>query len=140
MSSRAALCLTVFTLLSALPAGAQFTTYVAPPAPKPADSARVVAATGTVPGDTARRVEITNMKAWVDSAAGQVVGRHLTSNEPVPGATVTTTSTTTASTTTFRDGSRAPDTATPLPTLALLGAASLAAGLMLLRGRRAPGA
>lgn len=129
---RAAACLTLFTLLPAVSASAQFTTYVAPPAPR-ADSVAVVAADSARLAADTNRVAITNMKAWVDSAAGQVAGRHLTSTEPAPGAPGSPA----AGATAFREGGRAPDTATPLPTLALFGSSLIGAGLLLRRRRRA---
>jgi hypothetical protein len=134
---RVAASLTLITLLPVVSASAQFTTYVAPP-PKQVDSTTILGATGQPPisADSAQRLAITNMKAWVDSAAGEVTGRHLTASDSV-AEVGTTTTTTTRATTTFRDGSRAPNTATPLPTLALFGSAALAVGVLLLRRERA---
>lgn len=138
MTLRAAASITLFTLLPVVSASAQFTTYVAPPAPRVDSVSAVAADSGRLPRDT-NRVAITNMKAWVDSAAGQVAGRHLTSTEVAPGTAGATGAAGTTRTTTrsFREGSTAPDTATPLPTLALFGTSALAVGLLLLRRKRA---
>ena len=131
------------TLLPAAAAG-QFTTFT-PPRPR-VDSARIAPtpAQQQVAADSIARATITNMKAWVDSAAGDVVVNRVDSTGRPVAATgpVTTGSPGTAapveSTTTFRDGARAPDTATYLPLLVLVGTGALGLGLVLLRWR--PGA
>jgi len=140
---RAAATLTFITLLPVVSASAQFTTYV-PPQPRRVDSAAVVAvgdsARAPVSADSAQRLAITNMKAWVDSAAGDVTGRRLTATEHETGVGGTTTATTRSATSTFRDGGTAPNTASPLPTLALFGAGALAVGVLLLRRKEQTGA
>jgi hypothetical protein len=143
--------LTVLAFSTLLPAGAagQFTTFT-PPRPR-VDSTRVAPPTPTqqqATADSIARVTITNMKAWVDSAAGDVVvnradsaGRPVAAPGPVTsGATPPgrTTAAPAESTTTFRDGARAPDTATYLPLLVLVGTGALGLGVVLLRWR--PGA
>jgi hypothetical protein len=130
----------------ALPATAagQFTTFT-PPRPR-VDSARIAPtpAQQQATADSATRVAITNMKAWVDSAAGDVVvnrvdstGRPVAAPGPVTsGATPSDRAATPAeSTMTFRDGARAPDTATWLPLLVLVGTGAVGAGVLLLRWR-----
>lgn len=137
-------------ILTALPdsAGAQFATYTAHPA-KVVDSARTPAvalsdSARKARADSVSRVAVTNMKAWVDSAAvavGSTVPAPVDSTAPAPVGPVSDTrirtgSRTTATPPTAADsGMRAPDTASPLPTLFLLGAGALAAGLLLLRRR-----
>lgn len=115
-------------------AGAQFTTFI-PPKNKVADSVKaVVVAEQKAQADTAAAVRLTNMKTWVDSAAGALpaappmparVADSLAASAPgagVPGP----------DTTTFRNGSRAPATASSLPLIALLGAAIIAFGVLFL--------
>lgn len=105
-------------------AAAQFTTFVAPP-PKVdtvivADTAVVVTAPTA---DSLARANINNMKAWVDSAAGDAVDLR---TEPVAVAPMPEPGY-------FADGSPAPNTATPLPLLVVLGAGAIGAGALLLR-------
>jgi hypothetical protein len=116
----------------------QFTAFTTPPRPR-GDTARVQ----TTPEqqrattDSLSRVAITNMKAWVDSAAGDVVvNRTDSTGRPVaaPGP-VTASPTAAESTMVFRDGARAPDTATWLPLMVLVGAGAVGVGVMLLRWR-----
>ncbi len=103
--------------------------------------------------DSVAKVTLTNMKAWVDSAAGTagtvtpmtaadtaIVAAAKTSAAPAAAATAhmhTAVAKGDVVDSTFRNGGRAPNTASPLPLLALLGAASLAAGMALLRRRSA---
>jgi hypothetical protein len=139
---------------AALPAaaGAQFATYTAHPA-KVTDTARTPT---VVLGDSAKkaradsvsRVAVSNMKAWVDSAAlavGSTVPAPVDSTPAAPVGPVSETRIRTGSRTATASapsapaaagaGMRAPDTASPLPTLLVLGAGALAAGLLLLRRR-----
>ena len=140
--------LAIFALSILLPAGveAQFTTFTPPrqrtdttvrPAPTPAQQ--------QVAADSVARVTITNMKAWVDSAAGDVVvnrpdstGRPVAATGPVTLGTTPRVATPAESTLAFRDGARAPDTATYLPLLILVGTGAIGVGVVLLRWR--PGA
>jgi hypothetical protein len=100
---------------------AQFTTFVQPP--RPVETVLVVG-TDTVGRviDTTEVVTADNMRAWVDSAAGDIVPPRDT---VVPVVTARG----------FVDGARAPNTATSLPMLLLLGAGALGAGALLLRTR-----
>jgi hypothetical protein len=135
-------------VVAALPAaaGAQFASYTAHPV-KVADTARPPA---VVLGDSARkaradsvsRVAVSNMKAWVDSAAlaaGSSVPIPTDSTAPAPAGPVSETRIRTGSRTSppaaASTGMRAPDTASALPTLLVLGAGALGAGLLLLRRR-----
>ncbi len=139
----------VLTLFAA-PASAQFTGVVIPPPAKAAPVAQAPAQTGAERRDSAVRVTMTNMKDWVDSAAATLgvaaapAGPLATDSArpamiaPAPAAHVEHAAPAKAAETTeFREGARAPNTATAIPMLALLGLASLVAGLWLLRTRRA---
>lgn len=140
----------VLAFSALLPATAlgQFTTFVTPPRPRvdtttsPATPAQQQRA-----ADSVARVAITNMKAWVDSAAGDIVvnrvdsaGRPVAATGPVTSGAVTTgrNAASAESTSVFREGARAPDTATWLPLLVLVGTGALGVGVLLLRWR--PGA
>jgi hypothetical protein len=125
------------TLLPATAFG-QFTTFTTPPRPR-VDSTKVqpTPEQQRVTTDSLSRVAITNMKAWVDSAAGDVVvNRTDSTGRPVaaPGP-VTSRPAAAESTMVFRDGARAPDTATTLPLIVLVGASAVGIGVVLLRWR-----
>ena len=136
---------------SAAPAAAQFTAAVVPP-PQPAQPAAAVAThVDTVKrAQTAAAKTLTGMKAWVDSAALALAqepatqpdttarsAAAATAGTPGAGAQSDTstrrTNVATGEVGHFRNGARAPATATPLPLLALLGVASLIAGALLRR-------
>ena len=100
--------------------------------------------------DSVARVTLTDMKAWVDSAAASLALRPDTGAVPADSATVRTAvqepsmqprDTAAAqrrianAPPDFRAGARAPDTATPVPTIAAMGAAMILAGLALRRWR-----
>jgi hypothetical protein len=122
-------------LLAAPAASAQFTGLVTPP-PRPAPPAEIVARAGDVSADTTIARRMTDMKAWVDSAAVAVAAQapQDTTAPPVivetPPAVVPPPQ---QEVTAFREGAPAPDTATPLPALLLLGAALVAGGAALRR-------
>ena len=104
--------------------------------------------------DSIARVTLTDMKQWVDSAAQALAV------QPDTGAVATPRTDTAAAVaapatpqrpdsavqsrapsqaaTEFRDGARAPDTATPFPTFALIGGAMVLAGIAIGRRRRVP--
>lgn len=113
--------------LSVSQLSAQITTYVAPSRP-PAPSPQMVAAADSAQRDSVAAVTMTNMKAWVDSAAGVTVPAHVGDSIPAddPGLPVTTE---------FVDGSVAPATASNLPAMGLLGVLAIAFG-MALRAKR----
>lgn len=114
--------------ISVTTANAQITTYIAPPRPaKP--TPQMVAAADSARADSAAAVAMTNMKTWVDSAAGIAVparvGDSTMRADSVPPVVVTT----------FEDGAVAPNTASALPTIGLIGLVAFAAGVVLLAGR-----
>jgi hypothetical protein len=118
------------------PAAAQFTTVIVPP--KKEQPAPVAANPESPAADAAIAARITDMKAWVDSAAVALAAK------PAAVAVDTTTQTeaeppakaaaqVAQETTEFRDGAPAPDTATPLPLLIVLGVSALAGGALIRR-------
>lgn len=111
--------------LSASEARAQITTYVMPP--RPAPTAEMVATADSASRDSVAQFAITNMKVWVDSAAGIAVPGHV-GDSTVSGVVPTVT-------TTFEDGAVAPATASALPALALFGAIAFLLGAVLLAYR-----
>ncbi len=137
-------------LLLALPvsAGAQFTTFTAPPPKVQRAAAETAAARAQARTDSIQRVVLTDMKAWVDSAAGALA---IAPPDSGVAQVATPARDSTAApradsvigpagaprradgATTFRDGAPAPDTATPIPTAALAGVILLGAGLLLRR-------
>lgn len=119
------LFLSAVMLLGSSAAAAQITTYVAPP--RPLAQSPMVAAADSAQRDSVAQVAMTNMKAWVDSAAGVSVPAHVGDSIPVD--------TTRRITETFVDGSVAPATASYLPALALFGTLTFAVGAALLRKR-----
>jgi LPXTG-motif cell wall-anchored protein len=137
---------TAVLALCSVEASAQFTGVVVPP------KAKVVVAVDSTPKTVAERrdsvakVNLGNMKDWVDSAAAKIgvpAAPAATDTAaaaplaPAPVARVEDPAAPTRGTTEFREGAAAPNTATPIPLLALLGLSSLATGLWLLRRRRA---
>ena len=137
---------------SAPAAAAQFTSVVTPP--PPSRSAQVAAARADSAAhnvgarDSANATRLTDMKTWVDSATVALAGtgappRADTTARDSAAAEVTVTGTASgrrggnAPAPTMHDGARAPDTATALPTLAVLGALAVGVGLVLIgRDRR----
>ena len=126
----------VLALLAAPAASAQFTGLVTPP-PRPAPPAELVARAGDVTSDTAVERRMTDMKAWVDSAAVAVEAQAPRDTATPPPAIVETPPAAEPApqeeVSAFREGAPAPDTATPLPALLLLGAGLIAGGAALRR-------
>jgi LPXTG-motif cell wall-anchored protein len=140
-------------VIGAAEARAQITTVIGPPKraqTTTADSAR----REQVAQDSVARVTLTNMKEWVDSAAHALALRPDTGT--VPAETPSTAPATVPATQVplrpdsatrsrrmetappeFREGARAPNTATSIPTLALVGAALVVLGVAVGRRRRA---
>jgi hypothetical protein len=113
---------------------AQFTTFI-PPQNKVVDSVKaVVVAQQVAHSDSIVNTQLTNIKTWVDSAAG-------TMGVPTSMADTTAASTAVAvrsDSVTMVNGRRAPATASALPLIALLGAVTLGVGLLLVSGRPEP--
>lgn len=111
---------------------AQFTTFIPPRGQAAADSAKAVVQQ-KAKTDSSVNAQLTNMKTWVDSAAGvasppTTAADSLTAQsnqQPVPADTAMRAS-----------GTRAPATASDLPLLALSGAGLLVIGTILIGGAR----
>lgn len=142
MLARILIASTVLTLAPAV-AAAQFTTFVPPNRP---DAPSVVTQQAAAArADTTRRQTLSQMTAWVDSAAGNVAVSPVmdttardsvtTAVDSVPAAVAET-----PATTEFREGARAPNTASSLPIVTALGTLLLVAGVWLARGGRLPSA
>lgn len=129
------------TLLAPSALFAQFTTFVAPPQKQAAETtAKPMVAKAKTKADSVSRMTLTDMKAWVDSAAGtstQLAAVNdttmATSNPAAPLASEPTAG---HRTTTFSNGAVAPSTATALPTYLVTGLLIFAAGLLMLRRQR----
>ena len=123
------------TLFAAPGASAQFTGLVTPP-PRPATPVELVAQAGDVHSDSSAAARMTDMKAWVDSAA-VAVGAQAAQDTTTPPAVVEAPVDAPVAApprdevSSFRDGAPAPNTATPLPALLLLGAGLFAGGAAL---------
>jgi hypothetical protein len=139
---RAAPTILALALLVALPvaAGAQFTSFVAPPRRGPVDTAKQGIVARSATRDSVARMSLTDMKAWVDSAAG--IGAADQAEVPDSAAVPSPVSMSPAaappqrpSTTVFSEGAIAPNTASPLPALVTGGLAAFFAGIVLLRLR-----
>jgi hypothetical protein len=106
-------------------AAAQFTTFITPPNPAKDSIKAAVAAEQKASSDSITRAQITNMKTWVDSAAGVVVPATDTAFrvQTITGDTVAVTST----------GLVAPNTASAVPFLLLTGILGLLLGIAMVR-------
>jgi hypothetical protein len=123
-------------ILSALPkvAGAQFTTFI-PPQAKLADSVKAVVAAGEKARvDSTNVGRITNMKVWVDSAAGVLPTPTTRADSLAAGVPATDSARATADSVTMPNGTRAPATASPLPLVTLAGLFLIVIGGVLVRG------
>jgi len=122
-------------------ATAQFTTFI-PPQTKAADSGKTaVAAQQRAEADSIQRVQLTNMKTWVDSAAGVIAPPTATRADSLMGLppdslTHAQAQIATDSAPTLKNGARAPETASNLPLFALLGAMGLGIGTVMLAGTK----
>lgn len=132
--------------LCSFEASAQFTGLVAPPKAKVVATADSTPKTVVEARDSVARITMTNMKDWVDSAAASLgvpaapaVTDTTAAIAPVtqPPAMPVQPAVPPRGTTEFREGATAPNTATPIPLLALVGLVSLVGGLWMLRRRRA---
>lgn len=109
---------------AARPAEAQITSYIAPPRAA-VESRALIATADSARRDSVERATLTNMTAWVDSAAGVSVPTSVGLDSTDPGRPVTT----------FADGSVAPATASALPAMMLIGFVAFGAGIVLLARR-----
>lgn len=146
MQIRPLIALAVLVVLPRVVA-AQITTFI-PPRNKVADSVKaIVVAEQKARADTAASVRLANMKAWVDSAAGVPPVRipvdtllpSVPRTAPPPGDTLPSAPGRLPhlTDTTFRNGARAPNTASALPLLIFGGFVTIAAGLLLAAPRPA---
>ncbi len=111
---------------------AQFTTFI-PPRNKAADSVKTTTAVAQkAKTDSAINAQLTNMKTWVDSAAGVVAPPIATTDTAAPVKAAVAA----ADTTIPAVGTRAPATASNLPLIALTGFGLLVAGTILVAGAR----
>jgi hypothetical protein len=139
-SATTALALSAAALLIPALLPAQFTTYIAPPRKATVDTAKPKppAAVARARADSASRMSLTDMKTWVDSAAGKSTPS-MTVADTTPANVDTATvpaiqpSPPTHPTTKFSSGAIAPNTATSLPTLLVLGVVMFASGVVLFR-------
>jgi hypothetical protein len=125
----------LLALIASLPAtaSAQFTTFIPPQKAK--DSVKAaVAAQQQARTDSVTTASVTNMRAWVDSAAGVLAPTSPdTAADPLkPTSSADPLKPTSTDSLTMRNGSPAPMTASALPLLLLLGMGSLSAGAILL--------
>jgi hypothetical protein len=130
--------LLVLTLLAVTPSmvWAQFTTFI-PPQSKAADSAKTaVVAQQRAKSDSIVKVQLADMKTWVDSAAGVLPSTTAASDSvaTVPVADPDTLVHASSNAVASRRGERAPATASDLPLLALIGTIALAIGTVMLAG------
>lgn len=135
-----AMLLAATAALAPAPLLAQVTTFIAPPRKAAVDSTKTtVAAATAAQRDTMARMTLSNMKAWVDSAAGvsttstEVAVADTSApatNQPTSNATSNTSRT---GTTTFSNGAIAPNTASPLPIYLAAGIVLIFAGVGSLR-------
>jgi len=112
---------------------AQFTTFI-PPRNKAADSAKATTAVAQkTKTDSVINAQLTNMKTWVDSAAG-VAAPPLAATDTA--AAPSNTPVIVADTAMPAAGTRAPATASNLPLIALTGFGLLVVGTILVGGAR----
>lgn len=136
----AVLAIAAAALVTPAVASAQFTTFVAPP--QKSDSVKAAAVVEKrAQTDSVVHMQLGDMKAWVDSAAGVGVAYVDTAAQMSPvavgmDARATTPTTDRAVTTTFSDGAIAPNTASSLPALLMVGFLSIGIGLLLIAGRK----
>ena len=107
-------------------AAAQFTTFIARPNPVRDSIKAAVVADQRVMTDSITQAKITDMKTWVDSAAG--ISRMSTIDTTTPPRVAMAKTTTAVS-----NGTVAPATASNLPFLIALGGTMMLIGLALLR-------
>jgi hypothetical protein len=118
----------IFLAVAPAAAAAQFTTFITPPNPQRDSIKAAVVAEQKAATDSMTRVQIANMKTWVDSAAGITVPAADTAFrvQTITGDSVTTTTMTTT-------GMLAPNTASPIPFLMATGILGMLVGFMMVR-------
>ena len=131
MSNRTLLVAALTLCLAPIPARAQFTAVITPP--KKEEPAPVAEAAKR---DSLRITRMSDMRAWVDSAAGALGAGVPPTTAPIPQDSLPAPVAPSpkpvvpvAKRGDLHSGARAPDTATPLPLLVVAGALLLAAGL-----------
>lgn len=115
---------------------AQITTFVAPPRKAAVDSAKATVAAAAAKADTTKRMALTDMKAWVDSAAGVASPQVATADTAMYSTTQPTmpaNASHASGTTSFSNGAIAPNTASPLPFYLAGGFVLILAGMGTLR-------
>lgn len=115
---------------------AQITTFVAPPRKAAVDSEKATVAAAAAKADTTKRMALTDMKAWVDSAAGVATPQVATADTAMYSTTQPATPSNAsrpAGTTSFSNGAIAPNTASPLPFYLAGGFILILAGMGTLR-------
>ena len=142
MRFRKMMVLAAFAAAPMATAGAQFTTVVAPPPAQKQAVAIAAAAKTETPADTAHRATMQAMSAWVDSVAGTPAPAVVSDSAAGNVATAADSTATPAvrnersGTTRFADGAQAPNTASPLPFLLVVGlGALLLGGWLVVTGR-----
>jgi hypothetical protein len=86
----------------------------------------MIATRDSISRDSAQHVAMTNMKVWVDSAAGIAVPEHVGDSTVID---------TVRPVNSFENGAVAPATASPLPMLALVGGVIFLTGVALISHR-----
>ena len=116
---------------------AQFTTFIPPRNQATTDSAKAVAAgQQKAQTDSAVNARLTNMKTWVDSAAGVASPPATAADSLAAQSTIPSPQPVAADTAMRASGTRAPATASELPLIALSGAGLLLIGTILVGGAR----
>lgn len=132
-------------------AKAQITTFVASP-PRKIEPAQQAAAQQRekVAQDSVARVAMTGMKEWVDSASAALairpdtvpatsdtaVGTPRAATAPAPKSDSSASARTSERQPEFRNGARAPNTATPIPVIGLAGVVLILTGMAMKRRER----
>ena len=116
---------------------AQFTTFIPPRNQATTDSAKAVAAgQQKAQADTSVNARLTNMKTWVDSAAGIASPPAIAADSLAAQSNPSNLQPVAADTAMRASGTRAPATASDLPLIALSGAGLLLIGTVLVGGAR----
>ena len=151
MHSLGRAALAAMMIVGAGTAKAQITTFVASP-PRKTEPAQQAAAQQRekVAQDSVARVAMTGMKEWVDSAsaalairpdtvptaADTALGSPRVATAPAPKSDSSANARASERQSEFRNGARAPNTATPIPMIALAGVLLIVMGMALRRRER----